>query len=146
MTLLRVASSPSAGRYVTAVGWMMLSSSMYLAAYSGMFRIASLKKESGDAALEWIMGIVAEPEEGKIYKGTITKIMDFGAFVRFLGTTEGLVHISEVKNERIASVSDFYKEGDTMWVKCLGTDNRGKVKLSAKRVNQETGEDLENHA
>ena len=93
--------------------------------------------------MEWIMGIVAEPEEGKIYHGTITKIMDFGAFVRFLGTTEGLVHISEVKNERIASVSDFYKEGDQMWVKCLGTDNRGKIKLSAKRVNQETGEDLE---
>lgn len=109
----------------------------------GVIKIASLKKENGDAALEWIMGIVAEPEEGKIYKGVITKIMDFGAFVRFLGTTEGLVHISEVKNERIASVSDFYKEGDTMWVKCLGTDNRGKVKLSAKRVNQETGEDLE---
>ena len=102
-----------------------------------------MKKEDGDAALEWIMGIVAEPEAGKIYHGTITKIMDFGAFVRFLGTTEGLVHISEVKNERIASVSDFYKEGDQIWVKCLGADNRGKIKLSAKRVNQETGEDLE---
>ena len=110
----------------------------------GIIKIASIKKEDGDAALEWIMGIVAEPEEGKIYKGVITKIMDFGAFVRFLGTTEGLVHISEVKNERIASVSDFYKEGDTMWVKCIGQDNRGKIKLSAKRVNQETGEDLEN--
>lgn len=109
----------------------------------GVIKIASMKKEDGDAALEWIMGIVAEPEEGVVYKGVITKIMDFGAFVRFLGTTEGLVHISEVKNERIASVSDFYKEGDTMWVKCLGTDNRGKVKLSAKRVDQETGEDLE---
>ena len=109
----------------------------------GVIKIASLKKENGDAALDWIMGIVAEPEEGKIYKGVITKIMDFGAFVRFLGQTEGLVHISEVKNERIASVSDFYKEGDTMWVKCMGTDNRGKIKLSAKRVNQETGEDLE---
>ena len=109
----------------------------------GIVKIASLKKEDGDAALEWVMGIVAEPEAGKIYKGVITKIMDFGAFVRFLGTTEGLVHISEVKNERIASVSDFYKEGDTLWVKCLGTDNRGKIKLSAKRVNQETGEDLE---
>ncbi len=109
----------------------------------GVVKIASLKKEDGDAALEWVMGIVAEPEAGKIYKGVITKIMDFGAFVRFLGSTEGLVHISEVKNERIASVSDFYKEGDTLWVKCLGTDNRGKVKLSAKRVNQETGEDLE---
>ena len=90
------------------------------------------------------MGIVAEPEEGKIYKGVITKIMDFGAFVKFIGSTEGLVHISEVKNERIASVSDFYKEGDSIWVKCLGMDNRGKFKLSAKRVNQETGEDLEN--
>ena len=109
----------------------------------GVIKIASMKKEDGDAALEWIMGIVAEPEEGKIYHGVITKIMDFGAFVRFLGQTEGLVHISEVKNERIASVSDFYKEGDEIWVKCLGTDNRGKIKLSAKRVNQETGEDLE---
>lgn len=109
----------------------------------GIIKIASIKKEDGEAALEWIMGIVAEPEEGKIYHGVITKIMDFGAFVKFLGSTEGLVHISEVKNERIASVSDFYKEGDEMWVKCLGTDNRGKVKLSAKRVNQETGEDLE---
>ena len=109
----------------------------------GVIKIASMKKEDGDAALEWIMGIVAEPEEGKIYHGVVTKIMDFGAFVRFLGATEGLVHISEIKNERIASVLDFYKEGDSMWVKCLGTDNRGKVKLSAKRVNQETGEDLE---
>lgn len=109
----------------------------------GVVKIASMKKEDGDAALEWILGIVAVPEEGKIYHGVITKIMDFGAFVRFLGTTEGLVHISEVKNERIASVTDFYKEGDEMWVKCLGTDNRGKVRLSAKRVNQETGEDLE---
>ena len=109
----------------------------------GVVKIAAMKKEEGDAALEWIMGIVAEPEEGKIYHGTITKIMDFGAFVRFLGTTEGLVHISEVKNERIASVSDFYKEGDKIWVKCLGTDNRGKIKLSAKRVNQEDGSDLE---
>lgn len=109
----------------------------------GVIKIASVKKEDGEAALEWIMGIVAEPEEGKIYHGVITKIMDFGAFVRFLGTTEGLVHISEVKNERIASVSDFYKEGDSIWVKCLGTDNRGKIKLSAKRANQENGEDLE---
>ena len=109
----------------------------------GVIKIASVKKEDGEAALEWIMGIVAEPEEGKIYHGVITKIMDFGAFVRFLGTTEGLVHISEFKNERIASVSDFYKEGDSIWVKCLGTDNRGKIKLSAKRVNQENGEDLE---
>ena len=109
----------------------------------GIVRIASTSKEEGDAALNWINGIVAEPEEGKIYHGVITKIMDFGAFVRFLGTTEGLVHISEVKNERIASVCDFYKEGDEIWVKCLGADNRGKIKLSAKRVDQSNGEDLE---
>ncbi len=110
----------------------------------GTVLIASNNGDNCQKAIDIIMGIVAEPEEGKIYKGTITKIMDFGAFVRFIGQTEGLVHISEVKNERIASVSDFYKEGDTIWVKCMGTDNRGKIKLSAKRVNQETGEDLEN--
>ena len=110
----------------------------------GVVLIASANAENCQKAIDIITGIVAEPETGKIYKCVITKIMDFGAFVRFLGQTEGLVHISEVKNERIASVSDFYKEGDTMWVKCLGTDNRGKIKLSAKRVNQETGEDLEN--
>lgn len=109
----------------------------------GIVKIASMKKEDGDAAVEWVMGIVAEPEEGKIYHGVVTKIMDFGAFVRFLGTTEGLVHISEVKPERIATVSEFYKEGDPIWVKCMGSDNRGKIRLSAKRVNQETGEDLE---
>jgi polyribonucleotide nucleotidyltransferase len=106
----------------------------------GTVNVAAVDKKDAEAALEIINGIVAVPEEGKNYHGTITKIMDFGAFVRFLGSTEGLVHISEVKNERIASVCDFYKEGDRIWVKCLGTDNRGKIKLSAKRVNQETGE------
>lgn len=111
----------------------------------GVVNIAAVNGEDGKAAYEWVLSIVAEPEDGHIYKGVITKIMDFGAFVKFLGTTEGLVHISEVKNERIASVSDFYKEGDTIWVKLIGTDNRGKYKLSAKRVNQETGEDLENN-
>ncbi len=76
------------------------------------------------------MGIVAEPEEGKIYKGVITKIMDFGAFVRFLGTTGRTVHISEVKNERIASVSDFYKEKVIpCGLNASAQDNRGKIKL-----------------
>ncbi len=111
----------------------------------GVVRIAALNAEDGNAALEWINGIVAEPEAGKIYHGTVVKIMDFGAFVRFLGTTEGLVHISEVKPERINAVSDFYKEGDKIWVKCLGVDNRGKWKLSAKRVDQSNGTDLENN-
>ena len=109
----------------------------------GVVQIASVNTADGEAAMSIIQGIVAEPEPGVIYKGVITKITDFGAFVRFVGATEGLVHISEIKDERIASVSDFYKEGDTMWVKCLGVDNRGKWKLSAKRVNQETGEDRE---
>ncbi len=109
----------------------------------GVVTISACNNDNCQMAMDIINGIIAVPEEGKIYHGTITKIMEFGAFVRFLGQTEGLVHISEVKNERIASVSDFYKEGDTIWVKCLGTDNRGKVKLSAKRVNQETGADLE---
>ncbi|MBQ8870412.1 MAG: polyribonucleotide nucleotidyltransferase [Alphaproteobacteria bacterium] len=109
----------------------------------GIVKIASVNTQDGEAAFNIIMDIVAEPEEGVIYKGVITKIMDFGAFVRFVGTTEGLVHISEVKDERIASVSDFYKEGDSIWVKCMGVDNRGKWKLSAKRVNQETGESKE---
>ena len=109
----------------------------------GVVTIASNNNENCEAAIDIINGIIAVPEEGKIYKGVITKIMDFGAFVRFLGQTEGLVHISEIKNERIASVSDFYKEGDTIWVKCMGADNRGKIKLSAKRVDQETGADLE---
>ena len=109
----------------------------------GVVQIASVNTADGEADMSIIQGIVAEPEPGVIYKGVITKITDFGAFVRFVGSTEGLVHISEIKDERIASVSDFYKEGDTMWVKCLGVDNRGKWKLSAKRVNQETGEDRE---
>ena len=109
----------------------------------GVVKIASVNTQDGEAAYNIIMDIVAEPEEGVIYKGVITKIMDFGAFVRFVGSTEGLVHISEVKDERIASVSDFYKEGDSIWVKCMGVDNRGKWKLSAKRVNQETGESKE---
>jgi polyribonucleotide nucleotidyltransferase len=109
----------------------------------GIVKIASVNTQDGEAAYNIILGIVAEPEVGVIYKGVITKIMDFGAFVRFVGSTEGLVHISEVKDERSASVSDFYKEGDSIWVKCLGVDNRGKWKLSAKRVDQETGQSRE---
>ena len=108
----------------------------------GIVKIASVNTKDGQAALDIIMDIVAEPEEGVIYHGTIVKIMDFGAFVRFVGSTEGLVHISEIKEERIASVSDFYKEGDKIWVKCIGMDNRGKWKLSAKHINQETGEEM----
>ena len=107
----------------------------------GIVKIASVNTKDGEAALDIIMDIVAEPEEGIIYQGTITKIMDFGAFVRFVGSTEGLVHISEIKDDRIASVNDFYREGDKIWVKCMGVDNRGKWKLSAKHIDQQTGEE-----
>ncbi|MFI3242512.1 MAG: polyribonucleotide nucleotidyltransferase [Alphaproteobacteria bacterium] len=109
----------------------------------GSVRIAAVNQADGDAALAMINNIVAEPEEGVIYKGKVVKIMDFGAFVNFCGSTDGLVHISELKNERVANVSDVVSEGDTLWVKCLGMDAKGKIKLSAKRVDQGTGADLE---
>jgi polyribonucleotide nucleotidyltransferase len=89
-----------------------------------------------------IRGIVAEPEPGVIYEGKVVKIMDFGAFVNFLGPRDGLVHISELKNERVKTVGDVVSEGQIVKVKCLGIDDRGRVKLSMKAVDQETGEDL----
>ena len=108
----------------------------------GVIKVASVNIKDGEAALEIITNIVAEPEVGRVYQGVITKVMEFGAFVRFVGSTEGLVHISEIKNDRIATVSDFYSEGDKIWVKCMGADNRGKWKLSAKHIDQETGEEI----
>ena len=78
-----------------------------------------------------------------IYTGTVVKTVDFGAFVNFLGPKDGLVHISEMKEERVSKTTDVCKEGDSVQVKVIGFDDRGKVKLSMKRVNQETGEDLE---
>ena len=107
----------------------------------GTVRIAAVDQTAGKAAYDWIQGIVAEPEEGKNYLGTVCKIMEFGAFVTFVGKTDGLVHISEMAPYRVNKVTDLVKEGDKVWVKCLGSDNRGKIRLSMKRVNQETGED-----
>jgi len=107
----------------------------------GTVRIAAVDQTAGKAAYDWIQGIVAEPEEGKNYLGTVCKIMEFGAFVTFVGKTDGLVHISEMAPYRVEKVTDLVKEGDKVWVKCLGSDNRGKIRLSMKRVNQETGED-----
>ena len=109
----------------------------------GVVNIASVDSEAGKAALNWIKGIVSEPEVGEIYTGKVVKIMDFGAFVNFLGSRDGLVHISELAPKRVEKVTDVVKEGDIVKVKCLGMDNRGKVKLSMKRVDQETGADLE---
>ncbi len=106
----------------------------------GTVRIASVSGESGESAMKWIKGIVSEPEEGVIYDGTVVKIMEFGAFVNFMGNRDGLVHVSEIAPHRVEKVTDVLQEGDKVKVLCMGMDNRGKVKLSMKRVNQETGE------
>ncbi len=108
----------------------------------GTIRIASVDGEAAERATDWIRGIVAEPELGVIYNGKVVKVVDFGAFVNFLGSRDGLVHISELKPERVGQVTDVVNEGDTVKVKVLGFDDRGKVKLSMKVVNQETGEDI----
>ena len=108
----------------------------------GTIKIASVDPDAAQRAIDWIRGIVAEPEVGVIYEGKVVKIMDFGAFVNFLGPRDGLVHISELKPERVKAVGDVVSEGQIVKVKCLGIDDRGKVKLSMKVVDQETGEDL----
>ncbi|MGF1595173.1 MAG: polyribonucleotide nucleotidyltransferase [Kiloniellaceae bacterium] len=108
----------------------------------GTVKVAAVDQEKAQAALDWIKSIVAEPEIGEIYSGKVVKVVDFGAFVNFLGPRDGLVHISELAPERVNTVTDVVKEGDAVKVKCIGMD-RGKVKLSMKRVNQDTGEDLE---
>jgi polyribonucleotide nucleotidyltransferase len=107
----------------------------------GTVRVASADQDKMEEAVRRIKDIVAEPEVGVIYKGTVVKIMDFGAFVNFLGKRDGLVHISELAPKRVQQVADVVKEGDTVYVKCLGVDDRGKVKLSMKRVDQTTGKD-----
>ncbi len=103
----------------------------------GLVSIAAVDQKSGKDALEWIKGIVEEPEIGKIYDGKVIKIMDFGAFVNFMGSTDGLVHISQLKNERVEKVEDVISEGDIVKVKVLDIDSRGKIKLSMKAVDAE---------
>jgi polyribonucleotide nucleotidyltransferase len=108
----------------------------------GTIKVASVDSEAGQRAIDWIKGIVAEPELGVVYTGKVVKTMDFGAFVNFLGSRDGLVHISELAPKRVEKTTDVVKQGDTVKVKVLGFDDRGKVKLSMKQVDQETGEDL----
>ena len=108
----------------------------------GTVKIASADGESIKAALKWIKGIVAEPEIGEIYDGKVVKVMDFGAFVNFFGPKDGLVHISELAPQRVNKTSDVVSEGQAVKVKLLGFDDRGKVRLSMKVVDQTTGEDL----
>lgn len=108
----------------------------------GTIKVAAVEQKAADAAINWIKGIVAEPEIGVIYIGKVVKTVDFGAFVNFLGSKDGLVHISEMKNERVGKVTDVVNVGDEVRVKVLGMDDRGKIKLSMKSVDQKTGEDL----
>ncbi len=109
----------------------------------GTVKVASANAESINAAIKWIKSITSEPEVGQIYEGTVVKVMDFGAFVNFFGAKDGLVHISQLAAQRVQKTSDVVKEGDKVKVKLLGFDDRGKVRLSMKVVDQETGEDLE---
>src|SRR6185369_11030027 len=99
-----------------------------------------------DAAKEWIKSIASEPEVGQIYTGKVVKIVDFGAFVNFFGSRDGLVHVSQLAPRRVAQVKDVVKEGDKVWVKYLGADERGKVRLSMKVVDQKTGQEIKDAA
>jgi polyribonucleotide nucleotidyltransferase len=109
----------------------------------GTVKIAASDTATGEAAWKRIHDIVAEPELNHIYNGTVVKTVDFGAFVNFMGARDGLVHISELQEGRTEKTTDIVKEGDTVKVKVIGFDDRGKIKLSMKRVDQESGEDLD---
>ena len=108
----------------------------------GTIKIAAAEQSKIEAAKEWIKSIASEPEVGQIYTGKVVKIVDFGAFVNFFGAKDGLVHVSQIANERVNKVSDVLTEGQSVKVKLLGFDDRGKTRLSMKIVDQETGEDL----
>jgi len=109
----------------------------------GVIKISSSDLSQIEAAKQWILGIVEEPEVGKIYDGKVVTIVDFGAFVNFMGGKDGLVHVSEMKNERVEKPTDVVSEGQAVKVKVLEIDPRGKVRLSMRVVDQETGAELE---
>ncbi|MCR5874014.1 polyribonucleotide nucleotidyltransferase [Phenylobacterium sp. J426] len=108
----------------------------------GTIKIAAADQSKIDAAKDWIKSIASEPEVGAIYTGKVVKVVDFGAFVNFFGAKDGLVHVSQISNQRVEKVSDVLSEGQMVKVKLLGFDDRGKTRLSMKVVDQETGEDL----
>lgn len=108
----------------------------------GTIKIASNDQKSIDAARAWIHGLTADPEVGMIYKGKVVKVVDFGAFVNFFGPKDGLVHVSHIAQERVNHPSDYLKEGQEVFVKLMGFDDRGKVRLSMKFVDQETGTEM----
>jgi polyribonucleotide nucleotidyltransferase len=109
----------------------------------GVIKISSSNADEIEAARKWIEGIVEEAEVGKVYNGKVVNIVDFGAFVNFMGGKDGLVHVSEMKNERVEKPTDVVSEGQEVKVKVLEIDQRGKVRLSMRVVDQETGEELE---
>ena len=109
----------------------------------GTIKVSSVDIKASEAAINWIKGIVAEPEIGVVYTGKVVKTVDFGAFVNFLGSRDGLVHISEISPQRIGKVTDVVNVGDEVKVKVLGVDDRGKVKLSMKAIDQKTGQDIQ---
>ena len=108
----------------------------------GLIKLSAVDASAIKAAHDWIHSLTAEPEEGKVYKGKVVKVVDFGAFVNFFGPKDGLVHVSQMKNERVGHPSDVVSEGQEVWVKLLGFDDRGKVKLSMKVVDQDSGEEI----
>ncbi|MSP48386.1 MAG: polyribonucleotide nucleotidyltransferase [Alphaproteobacteria bacterium] len=112
----------------------------------GTVKVAAVDQAAAKAAVDWIRNIVAEPEVGAVYTGKVVKTVDFGAFVNFLGARDGLVHISELAPHRVGKTTDVVNVGDTVKVKCLGIDDRGKVKLSMKAVDQQTGADVSQKA
>ena len=109
----------------------------------GLIKVSSSDTSQIEAAMAWIRGIVEEAEVGKVYDGKVVNLVDFGAFVNFMGGKDGLVHVSEIKNERVEKVSDALSEGQAVKVKVLEIDPRGKVRLSMRVVDQETGAELE---
>ena len=108
----------------------------------GTVKVAAVDANAMQEAIDWIKGITAEPEVGKIYEGKVVKIVDFGAFVNYMGNKDGLVHISELADHRVGKVTDIIQEGDAVKAKLIGIDDRGKVKLSMRMVDQETGADI----
>jgi polyribonucleotide nucleotidyltransferase len=108
----------------------------------GVVKVSASEASKIKAAIDWIKSITQEPEIGQIYDGKVVKIVDFGAFVNFFGAKDGLVHVSQIASQRVNKVSDVLQEGQIVKVKLLGFDDRGKVRLSMKVVDQETGEDL----
>jgi len=108
----------------------------------GTIRVAAASIEVADAAIAWIKDIVAEPEVGVIYTGKVVKVVDFGAFVNFIGNRDGLVHISELAPRRVGKVTDVVNEGDEVYVKMLAMDDRGKVRLSMRSVDQQSGQEI----